>query len=38
MIILRKVVKWPLLALFAGYLALAFWFVGVSFNSLRSVL
>ncbi len=38
MIILRKVVKWPLLALFAGYLALAFWFVGVSFNSLRGVL
>ena len=38
MIILRKVVKWPLLALFSGYLALAFWVVGVSFNSLRSVL
>ncbi|HAN57297.1 MAG TPA: hypothetical protein DCQ77_14395 [Betaproteobacteria bacterium] len=38
MIILRKVVKWPLLALFAGYLALAFWVVGVSFNSLRGVL
>jgi uncharacterized membrane protein YraQ (UPF0718 family) len=38
MIILRKVVKWPLLGLFAGYLATAFVVVGMLFNSLRSVL
>lgn len=38
MIILRKVVKWPLLGLFAGFLALAFILVGVLFNSLRSIL
>jgi len=38
MLILRKVVKWPLLGLFAAYLATAFVFVGVMFNSLRSVL
>lgn len=38
MIILRKVVKWPLLGLFAGYLTLAFFIVGVSFNYLRGVL
>lgn len=37
MLILRKVVKWPLLALFAGYLAVAFVTVGVLFNSLGSV-
>lgn len=34
MLILRKVVKWPLLALYAGYLALAFITVGMLFNSL----
>lgn len=38
MLILRKVVKWPLLALFAGYLAIAFVIVGVSFNGLKGVL
>jgi hypothetical protein len=34
MLILRKVVKWPLLALFAGYLATAFVIVGMLFNQL----
>lgn len=34
MLILRKVVKWPLLALFAGYLATAFVMVGMLFNQL----
>ena len=38
MLILRKVVKWPLLGLFSAYLATAFVLVGVLFNSLRSVL
>jgi len=38
MLILRKVVKWPFLGLFAGYLATAFVIVGLFFNSLRSVL
>jgi len=38
MIILRKVIKVPLMALFAGYLTLAFIIVGVSFNLLRSIL
>jgi uncharacterized membrane protein YraQ (UPF0718 family) len=38
MIILKKVVKVPLLALFAGYLAIAFIIVGLLFNSLRGVL
>ncbi len=38
MLILRKVARWPLLGVFAGYLALAFVVVGVSFNALRSVL
>ncbi|MCE5181680.1 MAG: permease [Betaproteobacteria bacterium] len=38
MLILRKVVKWPLLALFAGYLATAFVIVGVLFNGLRGIL
>ncbi len=38
MLILRKVAKWPLLGLFAGYLATAFVLVGVVFNALRSVL
>lgn len=37
MLILRKVVKWPLLGFFAAYLAVAFVAVGVLFNSLRSV-
>ncbi|MDP1704559.1 MAG: permease, partial [Sulfurimicrobium sp.] len=34
MIILRKVVRVPLLALFAGYLAIAFVIVGMLFNQL----
>ena len=38
MLILRKVVKWPLLGLFAGYLAIAFVLVGVLFNSMGGVL
>jgi hypothetical protein len=38
MLILRKVVKWPFLGIFAGYLATAFVIVGVLFNSLRGVL
>jgi uncharacterized protein len=38
MLILRKVVKWPLLGLFAAYLAIAFVIVGVLFNSFRGVL
>jgi uncharacterized protein len=38
MLILRKVVKWPLLGIFAAYLALSFILVGVLFNSLRSFL
>jgi hypothetical protein len=38
MLILRKVAKWPLLGIFAGYLAVAFVLVGVTFNALRSVL
>jgi hypothetical protein len=38
MLILRKVVKWPLLGLFAAYLATAFVLVGVLFNALRSYL
>jgi hypothetical protein len=38
MLILRKVVKWPLLGLFAAYLAVAFILVGVTFNALRSYL
>jgi uncharacterized protein len=37
MVILRKVVKWPLLGVFAGYLATAFVVVGLLFNSLRGV-
>ncbi|MDO9226611.1 MAG: permease [Pseudomonadota bacterium] len=37
MLILRKVAKWPLLGILAGYLALAFVAVGVLFNSLRSL-
>jgi hypothetical protein len=35
MIILKKVVKIPLLALFAGYLTIAFVIVGLLFNQLR---
>ena len=38
MLILRKVAKWPLLGLFAAYLAAAFVLVGVLFNALRSVI
>jgi uncharacterized membrane protein YraQ (UPF0718 family) len=38
MIILKKVVKVPLLALFAGYLATAFVIVGLLFNQLREIL
>ena len=38
MLILRKVVKWPFLGLFATYLTTAFIIVGVLFNSLRNVL
>jgi len=38
MLILRKVVKWPLLGLFAAYLATAFVGVGVLFNALRTFL
>ncbi|MDD3448420.1 MAG: permease, partial [Gammaproteobacteria bacterium] len=34
MLILRKVVKWPALALFAGVLAVAFTLVGWGFNLL----
>ena len=34
MLILRKVVKWPLLAIFAAYLATAFVVTGMLFNSL----
>jgi uncharacterized membrane protein YraQ (UPF0718 family) len=37
MVILRKVVKWPLLGAFTGYLATAFVIVGLLFNSLRGV-
>lgn len=37
MLILRKVVQWPLLGLFAGYLATAFVFVGITFNLLGSI-
>jgi uncharacterized membrane protein YraQ (UPF0718 family) len=38
MVILRKVVKWPLLGVFTGYLATAFVIVGLLFNSLRGVI
>jgi hypothetical protein len=37
MLILRKVVQWPLLGIFAGYLAVSFVLVGILFNNLRSV-
>ena len=35
MIILRKVVRWPLLGVYASYLASAFVVVGLLFNQLR---
>jgi uncharacterized membrane protein YraQ (UPF0718 family) len=35
MLILRKVVKWPLLGVFTGYLATAFVVVGLLFNQLE---
>jgi len=38
MLILRRVAKWPLLGIFAAYLAVSFVLVGVIFNALRSVL
>jgi len=38
MLILRKVAKWPMLGIFAGYLALSFVLVGIIFNNLRGVL
>jgi hypothetical protein len=38
MIILKKVVKVPLLALFAGYLSVAFVIVGMLFNQLKGFL
>jgi uncharacterized membrane protein YraQ (UPF0718 family) len=34
MIILRKVIKWPALALYAGVLSIAFTLVGWGFNLL----
>ncbi len=37
MLILRRVVQWPLLGIFAAYLAVSFVLVGVLFNALRSV-
>lgn len=36
MLILRKVVQWPLLGIFTGYLAVAFIGVGVLFNNLNT--
>jgi hypothetical protein len=38
MVILRKVVQWPLLGVFAGYLATAFVIVGLLFNALKGVI
>jgi uncharacterized membrane protein YraQ (UPF0718 family) len=38
MVILRKVVKWPFLGLFAAYLTTAFVIVGLLFNALRGVI
>jgi hypothetical protein len=35
MLILRKVIRWPALALFAGVLAVAFTLVGWGFNWLQ---
>ena len=37
MLILRRVAKWPLLGIFATYLATAFILVGITFNALRSL-
>lgn len=37
MLILRKVVKWPLLALYAGFLATSFVVVGMLFNGFAEV-
>ena len=37
MLILRKVIRWPALALFAGVLALAFTLVGWAFNAVAYV-
>lgn len=37
MLILRKVVQWPLLGLFAGYLAAAFVAVGLLFNTFSAL-
>ena len=36
MLILRRVARWPLLGVFAAYLAVSFVLVGVVFNTLRS--
>jgi len=38
LIILKKVVKVPLLALFTAYLSIAFIIVGLLFNALKGVL
>ncbi len=38
MLILRRVARWPLLGIFAAYLAVSFVLVGVIFNTLRSIL
>lgn len=38
MLILRRVARWPLLGIFAAYLAASFVLVGVLFNGLRSVI
>lgn len=38
MLVLRRVVRWPLLGIFAAYLAVPFVLVGVLFNGLRSVI
>lgn len=38
MIVVRKVVQWPLLGLFAGYLVIAFVAVGLFFNAVRMFL
>jgi uncharacterized membrane protein YraQ (UPF0718 family) len=37
MLILRKLARWPLLGIFAGYLAVAFVLVGVLFNNLTLI-
>ncbi|MGQ9860676.1 MAG: permease [Thiobacillaceae bacterium] len=38
MLILRRVARWPMLGIFAAYLAVSFVLVGVLFNGLRSVI